>query len=69
MHRADAVPNRGEASRRLEAEENPADCYQGVELAPHTLESLVTWDVSGHAQHEQRRLDAAYRAGEVVEGG
>ena len=30
--------------------------YRGVELAPHTLESLVTWDVSGHAQRERDRM-------------
>ena len=35
--------------------------YQGVELAPITLESLVTWDVSGRAQCEKTRLNSLWR--------
>ena len=42
--------------------------YRGVELGPHTLESLVTWDVSGHAQRERERMTPAYRAPKVVHG-
>jgi hypothetical protein len=43
--------------------------YYGLELRPKTLESLVTWDVSGHAQCEKDRLNAAYRTRHHVRGG
>jgi hypothetical protein len=46
-----------------------SDCYEGVELAPRTLESLVTWDVSGHAQREKDRLNPAYRTAKTIKGG
>lgn len=47
-------------SRRREPPEiTVEECYHGVELAPRTLESLVTWDVSVHAQRERERLNAA----------
>ena len=69
MHGADAFFKLGETSRRPGAEELPIDCYRGLELAPKTLESLVTWDVSGHARCEQDRLSSAYRARRATRGG
>jgi hypothetical protein len=44
------------APKRPEPPEIQTDCYHGVELAPTTLESLVTWDISVHARREQDRL-------------
>lgn len=35
------------------------EAYRGLDLAPATLESLVTWDVSVHARREQERLRQA----------
>jgi hypothetical protein len=58
-----------EASRRSGREKKAMDCYQGVELAPCTLESLVTWDVSLHAQREKDRMSSAYRNPRAVHGG
>jgi len=49
--------------------EIPAEYYDGVELAPNTLESLVTWDVCGHARREQDRLTAAYRPPKGTQAG
>jgi hypothetical protein len=69
MHRADTFLNPGEPSRPPDPEETPMDYYRGVELAPTTLESLVTWDVSGHARCEQERLSSAYRNARVTRGG
>jgi hypothetical protein len=46
---------------RLGPEEIATDYHRGVELAPRVPESLVTWDVSGHAQCEKDRMSAAYR--------
>jgi hypothetical protein len=43
--------------------------YRGVDLAPSTLDTLVTWDVSNHAQRERDRLSSAARAPEAVKGG
>jgi hypothetical protein len=54
--------------RRSRPEEMPAE-YYGVELAPKTVESLVTWDVSGHAQCEKDRLSSAYRSRITTRGG
>jgi hypothetical protein len=68
MHRVDAPSKPDEIPRPLEPLETPADCYRGVDLAPSTLESLVTWDVSGHAQRERDRLSSAYRRPETVQG-
>ena len=68
----------GQGTRTIEAARNLAPAwteevamanYRGVELAPHTLESLVTWDVSGHAQRERDRMTPAYRTPKVVQGG
>ena len=69
MHRADAPPDSDATSRVPNPQEITTDCYQGVELAPCTLESLVTWDVSGHAQRERDRLNAAQRSAADVQGG
>jgi hypothetical protein len=68
MHRFDVPLEAGKAPRELDPEEITSDCYQGVELAPCTLESLVTWDVSGHAQRERDRLNAAQRTTRVENG-
>lgn len=43
------------------------DLYQGVDLAPNTLESLVTWDVSGHARREQDRLRPGSRPSKATQ--
>lgn len=80
MSSADAPSNSSDNGRRAPrpetapgqeatTDEATTDCYQGVELAPITLESLVTWDVSGHAQRERDRLNAVSRIPRVVEGG
>jgi hypothetical protein len=58
MNKADALSKSNETSPRPETQ---AECYEGVDLAPSTLESLVTWDVSAHARREQDRLSSAYR--------
>ena len=68
MNRTDASPPPDAPAPRLR-DEIPAEYYDGVELAPHTLESLVTWDVCGHARREQDRLTAAYRAPKGTQGG
>lgn len=53
----------GEKERFVAHELAPDDVsphpYEGVDLAPVTLESLVTWDVSGHARRDQERLSSA----------
>lgn len=54
--------------RGLGLEEMPIECY-GFELAPKTLASLVTWDVSGHAQCEKDRFNTAFRSRRVTRGG
>ena len=58
--RADEIPRLCESSRRL-APKAIADYYRGIELAPTTLESLVTWDVAGRAQRERDRLHCNYQ--------
>jgi hypothetical protein len=68
MRTADAFSKSGEIPRRLGSQEVTKDVYEGVDLAPRTLESLVTWDVSGHARREQDRMSSAYRAGEKTRG-
>lgn len=65
MYRADTFLKLG----RRRPEEITMNCYQGINLAPNTLESLVTWDVSGHAQREQDHLNAAYRVPKAMRGG
>jgi hypothetical protein len=54
--------------RRFGPEEMPIE-YYGLELGPKTHESLVTWDVSGHAQCEKDRFSTAYRSKRVTRGG
>ena len=54
--------------RRFGPEEMPIE-YYGLELRPKTPESLVTWDVSGHAQCEKDRLSTAYRTRHHMRGG
>ena len=61
MLRTQAFFRFAEAALRFAPRETASDCYLGVDLAPRTVESLVTWDVSGLAQCEQVRLNAAYR--------
>jgi hypothetical protein len=62
MSRSDVL-NPYEHEGRFRPEEMPVEYYGvGVELAPKTVESLVTWDVSGHAQCEKDRLSFAYRS-------
>jgi hypothetical protein len=68
MNRTD-VSSQLDASTPRPRDEIPTEYYDGVELAPHTLESLVTWDVCGHARREQDRLTAAYRAPKGTQGG
>jgi hypothetical protein len=60
---------RDETKRRAGFEEIPLDYRRGVELAPKTLESLVTWDVSGHAQCEKDRMNSLYRRRGAMQGG
>jgi hypothetical protein len=54
--------------RRFSPEEMSIE-YYGLDLKPKTLASLVTWDVSGHAQCEKDRLNTAYRSRRVTRGG
>jgi hypothetical protein len=61
MFRVDTLSKPDETSRRLAAEDAAPNPYLGVELAPLTVESLVTWDVSGHAQCEKNRLNSLWR--------
>ena len=72
MNRADAFLKSDESSRQLRPQEITVDeipvddCYQGIDLAPITLDSLGTWDVSGHAQRERDRL--SYRTPKTLPG-
>ena len=59
MNRADTVAKSEPSAARFVPNELPADVYEGVSLAPTTLESLVTWDVSVHARRDQERLSSA----------
>jgi hypothetical protein len=69
MNNWDALRLRG-VERRSRPEEMPVEYYGvGVELVPKTVESLVTWDVSGHAQCEKDRLSSAYRSRIRTRGG
>lgn len=58
-----------EFARRLASEDNAAECYRRVDLAPSTLETLVTWDVSVHARREQDRLGAMCRMPGTIQVG
>jgi hypothetical protein len=57
------------APRQWVSEEDQAECYGRVDLTPSTLETLVTWDVSVHAQREQDRLSSVWRAPRTTRGG
>lgn len=73
MNRADALSNEkpgrfvpGDVAPEAEEVAPEADApweadahYGGVSLAPTTLDSLVTWDVSGHARRDQERVSSA----------
>jgi hypothetical protein len=69
MNSTHAFSEVDEFSRRLKRKDIAIDHYQGVVLAPTTLESLVTWDVSAHAQRELDRLSSAYRNQGAKQGG
>ena len=69
MDRADSAAKPDRASGPPRVEDSSTAHYRGVELAPKTLESLVTWDVCGYAWRERDRLDLAYRRANVVQGG
>ncbi|HUQ53070.1 MAG TPA: hypothetical protein VM692_12670 [Gammaproteobacteria bacterium] len=69
MNKADSFVRPDETSPRLDGDEITTECYEGVNLAPSTVASLVTWDVSGLARHEQERLLAASRAPKDIQGG
>jgi hypothetical protein len=68
MNRPDPVSSADEPVRPPSPEEVTTDCYHGVNLAPSTLESLVTWDVSVHARREQDRLLRHYPAPQTKGG-
>ena len=53
---------------RLPPEEMPFE-YYGIELSPKSVESLVTWDVSGHAQCEKERLSSIFLTKRTTRGG
>jgi hypothetical protein len=74
MDHADASPKPDQTPRPREPREprEPSEistaCYRGVELAPTTLESLVTWDVSVRARREQDRLNPSSRTSAATPG-
>ena len=69
MNGADAFSKLSQRPRRLGHREIVADCYDGVDLAPKTLDSLVTWDVSGNARREQDRWSSVHRMIDRTRGG
>lgn len=69
MDRAEAAWKPAQGTRRSGLEDVTTAHYLGIELAPKTLDSLVTWDVSGYAQREQDRLALAYRHARKEQGG
>jgi hypothetical protein len=71
MNKTDVSAKLRRASREMEPIdiEIPPELYEGIDLAPKTQESLVTWDVSGRARREQDRLSSATRAAKDVRGG
>lgn len=52
-------PDRSVPTDALDDGYDPWDGYEGVDLTPTTLDSLVTWDVSGHARRDQERIRSA----------
>lgn len=69
MNKANVFFKPREFARRLSSEDNAAECFRRVDMAPSTLDTLVTWDVSSHARREQDRLSAACRAPGTIQGG
>jgi hypothetical protein len=70
MDRTDAPSKPAETSASPGRNEIEADWYEGVDLAPRMLESLVPWDVSARASREQGRLSSAvYRIPRGIHGG
>jgi hypothetical protein len=69
MDKSDARSESVEIPPRLRPLDIPKDVYEGIDLAPSTLDSLVTWDVSAHARREQDRMSSAYRPAEKTRGG
>ena len=69
MYRTNIHSEPDETVRRLGFEEIALDYSREVELGPKTLESLVTWDVSGHAQCEKDRLNSLYRLRGAMQAG
>lgn len=69
MNKADDFTNFPKRRRRLTHAEIVAASYDGVDLAPKTLDSLVTWDVSGHARREQDRWSSVQRIIDRTRGG
>ncbi len=69
MEKAEAPVDSREPAKRLDPNAVPIDCYRGVDLAPRTLEVLVTWDVSVHARREQDRLSPATQGSGNTLGG
>jgi hypothetical protein len=69
MNRTHTFLKPREFPRRLASEDNAAECYRRVDLAPSTLETLVTWDVSVHARREQDRLSAMCRMPGTIQVG
>jgi hypothetical protein len=62
MHsRADELRKPSDTKHKRQPAESGLDPYHGIELAPTTLDSLVTWDVSVHARREQDRLHSTHR--------
>lgn len=68
MDRAEEAARLDRAAIRARLEDW-SSAYHGVELAPKTLESLLTWDVSAYARREQDRLAPAYRQPRKEHGG
>lgn len=69
MDKAEAAWKPGQGTRRSRLEDITTAHYLGIELAPKTLESLVTWDVSSYARREQDRLALALRHARKEQGG
>jgi hypothetical protein len=78
LHPPGVMPNRkstlypyweAEEPSHSEPEDVALDYHRDVQLAPSVPESLVTWDVSGHAQCEKDRMNSAYRASGAIHRG
>lgn len=69
MNASDAFPKFPQRPRRHGHRDIVEECYDGVDLSPKTLDSLVTWDVSGHARREQDRWRSVHRMTDRTRGG